>query len=55
MLGTEFETAAHPAALGGKEAGRIEPLHSSYPIMRRPGVDLEEKHEPRAGPPPPQN
>ena len=35
-------------ALGGKEAGKIEPLHPSYPIMRRPRVDLEEKHEPRA-------
>ena len=39
---------ADPAALGGKEAGKIEPLHPSYPIMRRPRVDLEEKHEPRA-------
>ena len=27
---------------------KIEPLRPSYPIMRRPRVDLEEKHEPRA-------
>src|SRR5215213_8872699 len=45
---SEFATAADSAALGGKEAGKIEPLHPSYPIMRRPRVDLEEKHEPRA-------
>ena len=45
---SEFTRAADPAALGGKEAGKIEPLHPSYPIMRRPRVDLEEKHEPRA-------
>ena len=43
---SEFATAA--LGVGGKEAGKIEPLHPSYPIMRRPRVDLEEKHEPRA-------
>src|SRR5271167_574187 len=30
----------------GKDAPKIEPPHPSNPIMRRPGADLEEKHEP---------
>ena len=39
--------SADPAANVGKGAPKIEPPHPSKPIMRRPGADLEEKHEPR--------
>jgi len=30
----------------GKDAPKIEPPHPSNLFMRRPGADLEEKHEP---------
>ena len=40
--------AGYTTAMYGKwhkGAQKIEPLHPSYPIMRRPHADLEEKHE----------
>src|ERR1700732_1968684 len=43
----EFVTSADPPARGDKDARKIEPLHPSYPIMRWPRANLEEKQEPR--------
>ena len=33
--------------ISGKAVRYIVPPHPSHPIMRRPGANLEEKHEPR--------
>jgi hypothetical protein len=43
----EFATSADPAAVAARALERLNRSIPSYPIMRRPTANLEEKHEPR--------